>query len=79
MGSILSLPELPRWIVQMNRTEEASETLSNLQDTSRDWTAVESAMREIQESLVISGRGSLKDLLKMGPQRIANSSHSRQL
>lgn len=70
MGFIFTFPESPRWLIKKDRVQEAREIMAVLDDTSPDSEQVSQDIADVQQSLAIAGTGSLKDLFRMGQQRI---------
>ncbi|KAJ5092843.1 hypothetical protein N7456_008704 [Penicillium angulare] len=72
MFSIIYLPESPRWLVRQGRTEEARITLASLRDISEDSPDIIGEISGIENSLedTVNSATSLKDLLKMGEDRL---------
>lgn len=75
MAFIYTLPESPRWLVMKGRVEDASEVLAVLNDVPVDGEVVRKEIATIKRSLVASTTsktGYLRNLLRMGDQRIFN-------
>lgn len=74
MAFIFTLPESPRWLVMKGRVEEAKEVLAVLNDVPADSEATRSDIEMIQQSLASKHKkaGQLRNLFKMGNQRIFN-------
>ncbi|KIY03450.1 uncharacterized protein Z520_00141 [Fonsecaea multimorphosa CBS 102226] len=66
---IFTLPESPRWLIKMNRVEEAREIIGLLWNVDAHDETVQKEIRDIQAALELAGTVSLKALFKMGPQR----------
>lgn len=69
LGFIFSLPESPHWLIKKDRIEEARQVISLLAEKP-DPDIVSHRVVQIQESLAVSGTSSLRDLFKMGQQRV---------
>ncbi|OAL36121.1 hypothetical protein AYO20_04535 [Fonsecaea nubica] len=69
MTFIFTLPESPRWLIKMNRVEEARDIIGLLHNVDAHDDEVQKEIREIQAALELAGTFSLKALFIMGPQR----------
>ena len=67
---VFTMPESPRWLIKMDRVEEAREIMSILEDLPIDSEQIANDIADIQASLALAGSVSKRDLLKMGEQRI---------
>lgn len=65
VASIFFLPESPRWLVRMNRSDEASSVLFALKGADADETAIATELAGIQQSLEITSatKGLFRDML----------------
>lgn len=69
-GFICMLPESPRWLIQKDRTVEAMEILTALENTDSDDEKIQSTIVEVQASLAMSKeKAGLKQFFQMGTQR----------
>jgi len=66
------LPESPRWLLKKGRTEDARQALSALEGVPEDDLQVRIDIKEIQESLAITGQGRFADCFKNGELRLFN-------
>lgn len=69
IATVLKLPESPRWLIMKGRSEEARDIFAALNGTTPNSALVEKEVKEIEDSLALSGRSGLKDLFTMGPTR----------
>lgn len=69
-STIFLLPESPRFLAMVGRWDEARDTLARLLNKDLHDEDVTAEVASIRMSLERSKSGSLRDLFKMGPQRI---------
>jgi sugar porter (SP) family MFS transporter len=70
MAFIFTLPESPRWLIKVNRVEDAREILLLVYSDGQPSDRVEREIRDIQLSIELTGSGSLRSMFSMGRQRI---------
>ena len=72
MAAIFFLPESPRWLVRVNRVEEARRTLSALRDTDVDSSDVKREIDGIELSLeeTSNNAASMRDIFTMGEDKL---------
>lgn len=68
-GSILNLPESPRWLVMKGRDDEALEVLEYLTDKPRDDPALLNEFREVKLTVEEMSKGSYRSLFEMSDYR----------
>ncbi|EGP84340.1 uncharacterized protein MYCGRDRAFT_47207 [Zymoseptoria tritici IPO323] len=81
LGFVRTLPESPRWLVKKGRIEEAREVLAVLSDLPIEDESIEADIAIMKQSLAANDRkaGSLRNLFRMGEQRIFNRALSAVL
>ncbi|KAL1863077.1 hypothetical protein VTK73DRAFT_6457 [Phialemonium thermophilum] len=65
-----NMPESPRWLIKKDRVAEAREVLAALGDVAEDSEQVDADISEIEESLLITGRGKFRDVFRVGEERL---------
>ena len=66
-GTVLGLPESPRWLILKGRQDEALEVLEALNDASRDDQYIQNEFTSIKETVAEMTKGSFRDLFTMYP------------
>lgn len=64
------MPDSPRWLIQQNRVPEARAILAVLDDIDTTSPEIEAEIRNVTNSLELSGEMSLSEIFHMGPQKI---------
>jgi sugar porter (SP) family MFS transporter len=67
---VRNLPESPRWLIKKGHIDEAREVLGALDNLPGHSEDINYSIKEIEESLLITGNGRFKDILQNGPQRL---------
>ncbi|CZT04534.1 related to sugar transporter [Rhynchosporium agropyri] len=72
MATINFMPESPRWLISVNRVEEARTVLANLKDLSETDPVITAEVEGIQYSLEESTvkKASIADMFTMGPEKL---------
>ncbi|OQE41902.1 hypothetical protein PENCOP_c004G07018 [Penicillium coprophilum] len=70
MISTSYMPESPRWLIQQGQISAAREVLAALRDTEMDSEIIGKEILDVEASLAIAGKGSLRQIFHMGHQRI---------
>lgn len=68
-GTILNLPESPRWLVMQGRDEEAIEVLEVLNEKNRDDPFIQNEYRSVQQTVKEMSKGSYRSLFQMTEYR----------
>lgn len=68
-GTILNLPESPRWLVMQGRDEEAIEVLEVLNEKNRDDPFIQNEYRSVQQTVKEMSKGSYSSLFQMSEYR----------
>lgn len=64
------MPDSPRWLIRQNRVPEARTILAVLDEVDITSPEIEAEIRDIVNSLELSGAISLSEIFRMGPQKI---------
>lgn len=68
-GSILNLPESPRWLVMKGRDEDAIEVLMALNEKSRDDPFIKNEFEAVKVTVLEMSKGSYRSLFQMTEYR----------
>ncbi|KFZ03575.1 hypothetical protein V502_10829 [Pseudogymnoascus sp. VKM F-4520 (FW-2644)] len=68
--TVPNMPESPRWLIKKGLVEEAREVLGALGDVGPNSEQVDADVQEIEESLLITGRGNFRDIFRPSEQRL---------
>ena len=66
------MPESPRWLLKVGRTEDARESMAALNDVPENDPKIEADIIEINRSLALTSKGRFVDCFKMGDERLFN-------
>ncbi|KUM56721.1 hypothetical protein ACN42_g10488 [Penicillium freii] len=64
------MPESPRWLVRQGQVSAAREVFAALRDAEIDSEVVNKEILDVESSLAIAGKGTLRQIFQMGHQRI---------
>ncbi|KOS38620.1 hypothetical protein ACN38_g10554 [Penicillium nordicum] len=64
------MPESPRWLVRQGRVSAAREVFAALRDAEIHSEVVNKEILDVESSLAIAGKGTLRQIFQMGHQRI---------
>jgi sugar porter (SP) family MFS transporter len=70
IAMVPNMPESPRWLIKHDRVAEAREVLAALADLPENSQQIDSDVSEIEESLLITGKGNFKDIFRPSEQRL---------
>jgi hypothetical protein len=68
-GTILGLPESPRWLIMQGREEEAMEVLEAINDKPRTDPAMQQEFAAVKETVEEMSKGSYRSLFQMSEYR----------
>ncbi|KAG0646498.1 Sugar transporter STL1 [Hyphodiscus hymeniophilus] len=70
IAMVPNMPESPRWLIKHDRLAEARTVLAALSDVPEDDQQINIDVSEIEESLLITGKGKFKDIFRPSEQRL---------
>ena len=68
-GTVLGLPESPRWLILKGRDEEALDVLEALNNADRNDKFIQNEFYAVRDTVLEMSKGSFKDLFTMGEGR----------